>query len=102
MSETIAEHTKKYPDCTEFTCPHTRNYMAKVIFKQPNRGFIATAQAFDEAGAKAVIKSGLKYNHAGLDVKSIDVEEMKPGEAAMFGLPERPLPPQGSKDGDRG
>jgi hypothetical protein len=69
----LAEHLKEHPLCTEFTCPHTKNYFAKVIFDQPDHGFIATVQAFNEEQAEQVVREDLPVTHPHLTVKSVEV-----------------------------
>lgn len=72
-SEYLAEHLREHPLCTEFTCPHTKNYFAKVIFVEPDNGFIATVQAFNEEQAEQVVRDGVTGSYPHLHVKSIEV-----------------------------
>lgn len=72
-SQYLADHLREHPLCTELTCPHTKNYFAKVIFVEPDNGFIATVQAFDEGQAEQVVREGVAQSHPNLTVKSIEI-----------------------------
>lgn len=91
MNPLLKKHLDDYPDCTEATCPHTKNYIVKVIFKEPDNGFIATAQAFDNESAEQIVRDNVEKTHAHLHIKSVEADVMHPGEASMFGLQERGL-----------
>lgn len=73
VAQQLAEHLLEYPNCTESTCPHTKNYYTKVIFTQPDKGFIATVQAFSEKQAKEVVLEGVKKTHPHLTVKTVEI-----------------------------
>lgn len=71
---TLAQHLRKYPDCTEQTCPHNKRYDMIVIFQEPDRGYIATVTAFDLDGAKAVARAGVKRDNPSLHIKRLEVK----------------------------
>lgn len=76
VAQDLAEHLSQYPNCTEATCPHTKKYIAKVIFVEPDNGFLATVAALGLEQAKRVVREGVAWSHPQLTVKSIEVDTL--------------------------
>lgn len=85
----LHQHLAKYPFCTRETCSHYKEYAAKVIFEEPDNGFIAHAEAFNTAQARVVIEEGVERDFPNLHLKSLDV---KPWREVFGDLPYGEMP----------